>query len=265
MDIIETLARNLRDLVIDGNVGTASNIMIGSDDLTFPQDDQPNGYELYIYSGGGYGQARTITDFNSTSNQATVPSLTEVPSTNAKFMVLKSFKKSDYDNFVDRALGQVKLSYLERKVATMALVASQYSYVVPSGWSCIQQLRFVPSGHSDYSIDSQLANVFDLPTNMWRLELNPAGTCNIIFDPRRINLDNFDNNMMHIVGQAAPDMNVATMSGKIQEYVIAKATALMASTKISDSVEWQQKFAIWRDTANDLLPFIQSRAKGREV
>lgn len=264
--VIEAIARNLGDIIVEGQVASANGTMIDSLDFIHPESAQLKGYQMYVYQGGGLNQARTITDYNVGSHQSfNQRAWTTVPSTDAYFLVLRNFKKEDYDNFVDRSLGIAKLSFLQDMVGTLNLVATQYEYPIPSGMAFVTDLRLVPSGHSDYELDDEVGQIFEFTDHHWQIEQNVGGSKVIVFDPRYVGMDNFNNQPIRIHGQSRPDFAAATLPTKVEEFVIAQATSMLAARKIKDGEEWNSLFAVYRDLADSLRPYIMSRVRGRRV
>ena len=265
-NIFEDIGRNLGDVVVQGDVATATGTTMDSNDLIFPLSEQLKGYSLFVYEGGGNGQYNTVIDYTVATKRVTIsPPFSTVPSANAKFLLFQSFKFRDYDNAISRALGIAKLEYLEDKVGTLLITATQSEYTVPSGFEFISNLRLVPSGHTDYGADDEVDRIFELPERCWRLESNVAGTRQIVFDSRFIDLDVLDEESIRILGQARAPLTASYLPVRVEEYVIAQATALLAVRKISENTEWQTKFSIYKDLATQLLPHIQIRRHGRRV
>lgn len=268
-DAIEAIARNIDDLIAKGTVASATATQIDSNALIHPITGQLKGYELWVNSGGGAGQVNIITEFDPTNNRVTFDNaFSPVPSTNASFFIFQRFKKADYDNVINRAMGVCQLVHLNDMVATLQLAGSQYEYLVPSGLDIIHRLRLIPSGHTDYAGDDEVERIFEFRPPLWRIEKNLSGTYCIVFDPRRIDLDDYDEEIIKVMGQTKPSTlgtDNAVLDGDLEEYIIAKGSALLALRKITESVEWQQKFAVFRDMADYLEAYIFTQPRGVPV
>ncbi len=269
MNIVESIARNLDDLVTKGQVASFTGSTIDAAALIYPVTNQLQGYDSYFYEGSGLGQRRTITAFDPTNKRMTFsPALDTAPSTNTKFLVLKKFKYDDYANALDQVVGVVKMQYLTEKVATMEIVASQYEYIVPSGFAFIENIRLVPSGNTDYANDDEVDRIFEIPNHYWHIEGNVGGTRLIVFDSRYIHIDNIDDEICRVIGQARADITYSMSENfpdKVNEYIKCKTSALLAVRRIREGNEWKDKFAIYQDLAQKYEPYLKSRIRGKPV
>lgn len=248
---IKAIARNLKDLVVDTIPATLSSTEVRANKLTHPIDNQLKGYPFYIYSGAGAGQARVVgTHTASLKCLVFAESFSSIPSTNSNFVLFSHWDKDEYDNALDRSIGWAKLRYLEGKVATMELAASQYEYATPSGFEYISGIRLVPSGSTDYGDSTDVRTQFEFHPRYYRIEPNAKGTYIIIFDRRLVNLDDFDEQMVNVVGQMKPDINAtdnATIPEDLEEYVVAASSMLLSSQRMNENQEWRSKFYMFRD------------------
>lgn len=272
IDSIKAAARNLRDLVVDTTPASLCGSYIDADALIHPISGQLRGCGFYFYSGAGAGQQRTVGSFDPTYNRLGFPqAFTTLPSTNSKFLLFEHFSKDEYDNALDRMVGVAELKFLEEKVATLTLVATQYEYAVPSGYEYIRTIKLVPSGstdESDYGGDDEVSRIFEFPPRYWRIEPNAAGSFNIIFDPRKIDLGDFDDECAKIIGQAKPNISPtdnATIPKALEEYLINGASMLLSSQRISEGQEWRTKFQIFRDMTQGLEAYIYRTRYGKRV
>lgn len=266
---IKAVARNLGDLVADTTGASLTGSFVDVDELIHPLTDQLRGYHFYIYSGAANGQARVVGSFNPAYNRLGFPQpFGSVPSINSNFILTKYWRKADYDNALDRAWGKAKLQYYEEKVATLALVGTQYEYVVPSGFDFINTLRIVPSGDSDYDGVDEVNNVFELTTRYWRVEMNPLGSKIISFDSRKIAMDTVDDRWVRIMGQTqvvVGTTDTSTIPSKLEEYVTNTASMLLASQRIGENREWRDKFAVFRDLSIAAEPYVYTPVRGKQV
>lgn len=276
IDAIKAVSRNLRDLVLDSIPASLSNatgtIFIDVGKLIQPESGQLKGYNHYIYEGAASGEEHRIIDFLPANNRMVFGNLfTAAPSINSKFLIFQYWGKDEYDNAVDRMIGRARASYLEDKVATLAIVATQYEYPVPSGFKYISDLKLVPSGNTDYSADDEISTIFELNHTLWSILPNAKGSYMIKFDARKIDLDNLDDEWLNVVGQAEPDISAtdnANIPTPIEEYVINGASAIMASSRIGENVtnrEWYSKFIMFKDTTNRLEEYIFRHKRGKFV
>jgi hypothetical protein len=263
-DLYEAIARNIGDLVAKDTPSAATATTVDADSLIHPETGQLKGYQFYIYDGAGAGQTRIITDFLPDNNRLVVDrAFTTTPSINSNFYIFKSIKKEDLDNFVDRAMGLARQVHLDDYCPTMELVATQYEYTVPSGIAFISHLQLVPSGHTDYEADDEVDRVFMLYPPVWRVENNI-----IMFDPRRISLDNFDEELIRVVGQARPatlGTDNATVPVDLEDYLIARSTQLAVMPKLRHGQEWMTILAGYKDLADKLEGYIRTQQRGQGV
>jgi len=266
ISVYESIARNLGDLMIKGTPTNATATAFESNALIHPLTDQLKGREVYFFTGGGAGQARTITAFTPGSNHAVVdPQFSTVPSSNSQFLMFSHWVGEDYENAMNRAMGKTKLIHLNESVATLALVATQYEYLVPSGFEYISNLNLVPSGNTDYGNDDEVNRIFELPPRYWNVLPNAKGSYVIAFDPRKINLDTVKDKWINVVGQTKPDFAGTIISEELQEYIINHASMLLASQRIGENKEWSEKFRLFKDIVKDLEIYIHSNKYGRRV
>ena len=266
---IKAIARNLGDLVVDTTVASLTGTSVDALKLIHTVPNKLIGNEFYLYEGGGAGQDRIVGSFVPTNDRLIFDrAFTTVPSTNSKFLMFQHFLKDDYDNALDRMIGVAKLRYLEEKVATMELVATQYEYAVPSGFEYISTLRLVPSGHTDYDAVDDVDRIFELPPRYWRIEANAVGTFVITIDPRKVNLDGLNKQWINVLGQAKPDISPtdnATIPEDLEEYLISGASMMLASQRIAENREWQIKFGVFRDLNRSLEADIYRPRYGKRV
>ena len=269
IDALKGIAYNLGDLIIAAQPASLTGSTLQFDALIHPLSQQLQGFYGYLYSGAGAGQERVVGSFNPSTNELVFPQVfASIPSTNSQFILTEQFPKSEYDQAIDRYIGKARIQNLQDKVATLALVATQYAYPVPSGLEWISTLRFVPSTATDYAEYDDVRRVFEIPPRYFRLEANPGGSYIIVIDPRLINLDNFDGQLCEIKGQAKPDINPtdnAVLPSDLEEYIITGASMLMASKRISESQEWRIKFAMFKDDLRPLEDYIFKYGRGKKV
>lgn len=269
IDALKAVARNASDLIIDSVPASLTATTMDISTLTHPQSGQLLGFTAYIYSGAGIGQSRIVASYSPTNKRLCFGAgFGSIPSTNSQVLLLKE-QKEDYDNVISRHIGIAQLHYLQEKVATLALVASTYEYAVPSGYEYVHNLRLVPSGYSDYGADDVISNVFELPPQLWHIEINPLGSYIIAIDRRKIDLTNFDNEWVRISGQVKPDIQAtdnANIPADLEEFVVAGATMQLAAQRISGTdTKWKYIHSSQRDTVSALEAYITKPRRGKRV
>lgn len=249
--LYQAVSRNIGDLLIDSVPTAVTATTIDCTKLIHQQYDAFLGKEIYIYAGAGAGQSRTVGSYVPASRRLVfAETFGSVPSTNSNFLVFNYFQKIDYDYAFDTMFGNAKLKNLQERTGTLQLVASQYEYAVPSGFEYISTLRLVPSGSSDYGSDDEVSLQFELRPHLWRIEANPLGSFCIIFDRRKINLNDWDNEWVRVMGQVKPDVGAtdnATIPADLEEYIKAGMSMLLTSRRMDETTEWKAKFYMFRD------------------
>jgi len=232
-DLITSVMRNIGDFVLDGVPGSLTGSSVDHLSLIFPLPQQMQGFGFYIYSGAGAGQERVVGSFNAANHRMVfAQGFGSIPSVNSNFLVTKRFLYSDYKNAIDRYMGIARSKHLVEKVGTIALVATQYEYAVPSGMEYISTLRLVPTGNTAYDDDSIVDTIFEIPPRFWRIEKNVGGSYVIAVDSRKISLFDFGGYVCRVNGQGKPDAlgtDNATALNQLEEYLIAGASMHMSS------------------------------------
>ena len=274
-DLIKSIARNVGDLVLDGVPASLSGSSIDHLNLIFPLSQQMQGFGFYIYSGAGAGQERVVGSFNVANRRMVFPqTFASIPSVNSNFLVTKRFLWSDYANAVERYMGIARTRHLIEKVATLALVATQYEYPVPSGMEFINTLRLVPSSSSYYADDSVIEHIYELPPRYWRIERNVGGTYLISIDSRKINLDSFDNYQVRVYGQGRPDSlgtDNATVVPQLEEYLISSSSMQICSLLPGTQRGLDPRYYMYRDMVKGiggslgLEDYIFTYSRGKQV
>lgn len=266
IDCLKSVARNLRCLVVDAQVSSLTGSTIDALALLHAQSGRLVGKTAYLYSGAGLGQERVVGSYDPAYHRLCFPQVfVSMPSLNTNFILLENFNKSECDNAIERAIGAANLEYLQKSVATLALVATQYEYAVPSGFEYVQTLRLVPSSNTDYGLDSDTETYFDLPMYYWRLEKNAVGTPMIAFDPRRIDMAEFDAHWVKVVGQSKAAITAtdnATIPVDLEEYVTTKATANLCGQL---GAEWKERFRYYANEASKLEQHVHRPRFGKKV
>ena len=239
VSLYEAIGRNLGDVITKGTPTGATATTADSNSFMFLLAQQLQGKNVYLYEGEGAGQSRTITVFAPDNNRVTVlPDWATVPTANSRFIVFDKFKAEDYEHHMNRAMGQISLKYLSDMVASMALYGTQYEYPVPSGMEWINTIRIVPTSNSDYGDDSTIKRKFEFPPREWRIEMNSVGTYVITFDPRKVDMDSFDKDIVTVHGQGRPDFVATVIPADLEEFIVADATMKMAALMRGRGKEW---------------------------
>src|SRR3990167_6689584 len=207
IDVIKAVARQFRDLVVDTVPGSLTGSSIDAAALVHVNGGRLLGKDAYIYSGAGAGQQRTVASFDTINHRLIIaPVFSSLPSINSSFLVFNTWRKDEYDNALDRAVGQARLNHLQEKSATISLVGTQYEYAVPSGYESVGMIQLVPTTSNDYRSNALVANQAVLERDKWWLETLPVGSVVIVFDPRKMDMPTLDNYWIRVIGQAKPDI-----------------------------------------------------------
>ena len=269
IDAIKAISRNLKDLIVDASPVSLTGSSIMANELIHPDARQLQGKNFYIYSGAAAGQERIAGSLNPTKRELIFTQVFgSVPSLNSNFILTDYFKKSEYDNALDRYIGIAKIKFLEDKVATLSLVATQYEYTVPSGFEWVSGLRLVPSSNTDYGDSDKVYRLFEIPPRDFRIERNALGSYMIVIDSRKVNLDYYDNHWINVMGQVKPDISAtdnATITSDLEEFIVTGASMLLASQRINENREWLTKFYMFRDNLRPLEDYIYRYGRGRKV
>uniref|UniRef100_A0A6M3IZB8 Uncharacterized protein n=1 Tax=viral metagenome TaxID=1070528 RepID=A0A6M3IZB8_9ZZZZ len=270
VSLYESIARNLGDVLVKGVAtnctGTAfqSSVLINRDALAF------NGKDCYFYSGLGAGQSRAVGSFDPANRRIIVEdTFGTIATINTSFMIFDKFTTEDYESAMNRAIGKAKLIALQEFVGTIALVATQYDYAVPSGMEYIDGIRLVPSSGSDYANVDTIRRVVELPMRWWAVNGNQGGSRLIIFDSRYVNMDNYAGMICRVEGQSKYDFAGTQINAGVEEYVIQYASMVMSGQK--EGKEWDRRFYMFRDElkgrGNDmgLETTITNYGRGRKV
>ena len=273
---LRAIAQNIGDLLVDSTVASTTASQIYNGQFVFTREGQLIGKHLYIDTGAAAGQSRLIGSLHPANGYVIVAqAFSSVPSVNSTFFITEKANKAEYDNAIDRAFGIARTRYLEDRVATLQLVATQYEYPVPSGMEWISTLRLVPSGNTDYNAASKVDTIFEIPPRYFRNEINAVGSYVIVLDSRQINLDDFDEEWVNVIGQAKPSpigSDNSIVPAELEEYLIAAASMNMASRRMGENQEWVRKFYMFRDEVKGrglsepgLEDYIFRHGRGRRV
>ena len=275
-DIEYAVAMMLGDLLLDGKItaiGTSSDGRYIEDSrMVYPLADQLVGKELYIHTSAIASASdlfSTITKFIPGSNAASLtPDFSPaVPTVADRYFIYNRFRHDDYGFAINQALRQLRHTTLLPMMATMELVGTQFEYAVPSGFKYLNSIYLVPSGSTDYQ---DWWDSYRLPRNSWEVRANPAGSMTLVFDPAYIDLDDYDEELVHVLGQRRPaelpDYNSETDSHQDYEnYITNKAASLLAITKLRESQDWVALFSATNMEAMRLERRLTSRVEPDSV
>lgn len=272
IDLIKSVARSHHDLIVDGIPASYCATYADFDRLIQPREGQLIGRNFYVYEGTGAGQDRIIADFLPANNRVVFDQPLTVTLTGSTGCVIFNYwEKDDYDNAIDRAVGRAQQIYYPENVATLQLAGSQYEYPIPSiggGFQYVSQLRLVPSGHTDYAQDDEVERLFEIPSHRWRVEKNAVGTAVLVFDSRKISMNNYNNEWLRVIGQTkmeALGTDNSTVPVDVEEFLIANATARLAQQRVNEDKEWTIKTNNARSDSKFYEDHIHSHISGREV
>lgn len=265
IELAKSIALMLGDLIVDGVMDTSDptpGLFFDVGHLAFTLESQPVGKMVYIHEGIGAGQQGHISAYTTGSNGLTIiPSFSVAPSLNSKYYIFDRYTWSDYSEAIDSAVRRARRLSLIDMTATLALVATQWAYAVPSGLRFVDSLTLVPSGSTDYTNTTRGL----LHRNTWGIKPNPVGTYLIHFDPMFINLDDHDNKLIQVGGQRRPTLLSAptTDSEVPDEYVIDIAKIELLLIRETDP---QERFTLRRErTLLERKMFSHRRASAVEV
>ena len=274
IDVIKAAAYNIGDIAAVGTSSTATPTSVDVPNFVMPESAQIQGFYLYARNVGTVGwssQKRILSDFDPANTRCLInAALSFSPSpSGAEITIFRNFPMDEYENAFNQAVGKARLRHLEDYVATIGLNASQYEYAVPSGLVTVVSCRLVPSGPtSDYGGDDMVNRNFNLD-GLWLLERNPNGSMCLIFDPRRVDMDNLDDEWIRVIGQVRPSVaptDVGTVSVEIEQFLIAETTKLMAAKKMTINPDkWKALFGAYRDEANELENLMHRSYRGVTV
>ena len=267
IDAIIAIANNMGDLIVDARPVSLTGSTLQFNELVHPQSGQLQGVWGYIYAGAGAGQERVVGSFNPATNTVVFPQVfASVPSTNSDVMLTKEWRKADYDAALNRYIGIARTRFMVERTATLALVATQYEYPVPSGIEWIRTLRLIPSTNSDYDAVDDVREIFELPPRLWRLEVNQGGSYLITINRLKQSLEDLDNQLVFVMGQAKPDIAAtdnATIPEDLEEFLITGASMLLSSQR--EGTEWGRKFQMFRESYRPLEDYISRHGYGKKV
>ncbi len=270
IDAIKDIAWGLNDVIIDATPVSLTGSTLQFDELIQPNEGQLRGIYAYTYGTFiGAGQERIVGTFNPVRNEVVFPQVfTTTPTTSTDVLLTRHWRKSQYDQALDRMVGKAKTRFLEDLVATTALVATQYEYTVPSGMEWISTLRLIPSSNTDYREVDDIRRIFEIPPRFWRIEAKQTGSYVIAIDSRKIDLNDFNNQIIDIKGQAKPDI-AGTDNGIIpddlEEFIISGAQMLLSSQRVDEDKEWSAKFRMFRDEHRPLEEIVYRYGRGKKV
>lgn len=241
-DLETSIARILGDLLIEGIVDSGNGNSIADTELVFAETGLLRGMDIHFKQTTSptiSDLARTIATY-SQGSLGFIPSLAFAPTVGDTYNIYKSLRHADYKAAIEDAHRRASELYLVETSATLALVATQWEYAVPSGFKYIHSIRLVPSVGTDYeTLDSLGFNIYQqLDRGSWTVRTLPNGSRVIAFDPRYLSLDNYNNYAAIVEGQRRPgSLSSPTFSIEpaIDGYIFASARAMLAPRLIRDA------------------------------
>jgi len=269
ISIIQQVARNCRDLIVDSVPASYSGSSIDIAKLIHPRVGQLKGKFLYIYSGSLAGVDRVITGFEPANNRVSFDQVFGSLPGDADQMIITDFwEYSEYSNMLNQAMRIARNHFLQDVSATLDMVATQSEYPVPSGMEYVNSLRVVPSGNTNYAADSYASSVFVIEPRMFRIEKTPVGSSVIVIDPRQVELSTFDDSWFRVMGQAKPSIlenDSDVVPDDLEAYLIARTTMLISEQRAVENKFWSTKFKTYALMTSDLEEYIYRNAYGKRV
>jgi hypothetical protein len=274
IDLWKNIARNLSDLIVDAVPASMTASTIDLPSLLQPNSNQLTGRYLYIYAGAGVDQSKIVGSYNPTLKRLAIPdSFGSVPSINSNFIITSRFSVEDINHAISRYVGLARQRNLMETVGTSTIVGTQYEYPVPSGMRFVNNIRVVPSMGSDYNTDIQTRVQFEIPLRDWRIEPTVDGSYVISIDRRKLDLGPLDGHYISIMGQSRPfvgTVGTSVIPEPLEEYIIAGASAQLASTLFTSDGKIDPRFYYFRDQVSgrpgpSLEDYITSTPRGKAV
>jgi hypothetical protein len=244
IDIMKDVLRGMEALAIDSRAKVATQNIIQDDTLPFANTNDIRASYLYAYGTPTHTAfSRVITGFNGIPTIQVAPSwgTASVPTINQTYMIIRGYKADDIQHTVKRAMQEAGKWHFPNMVGTIAAVASQYEYSVPSGFLYVNNMHFVPTSGSDTSS----LDYYEIPRNVWTIEGKK-----IVFDPRYIDLGIVENRYIRIFGQGKPpplDNDHDTYDDLLENYLIAYSIRELYRRRIGEGTEYLRKYNAMRE------------------
>jgi hypothetical protein len=216
------------------------NSVFNDEALQFKQSSQLQGKQVYTY-GSPTPASAFIDEFvpGSVPTIKVVPSLAGTPT--GGYLILDYYRIEELKDIVEKGIKAAGKHYFPHMVASLALVATQYQYSIPSGMAFIHDMHFVPTTGTDY----EELDYFSIPRRWWRVEDKK-----IIFNPEIKSLDDHDNDYIEIQGQGRPDLlstDSSTYDEVLEEYLVAYAVEKLSLRRMGEGEAWRYKYFASRD------------------
>ena len=241
IELAKAIATRLGDLMVDGTVDGATANTLQDIELLFPVDDQCKGFGLYIHTSAlAADQDKIVSAFTAASHSLTVvPTFGVTPTIGDLYYLFERFRWRDYSEAINDAMRAARRVSLLPYTATMNIVGTQDAYPIPSGFDSINQLVVIPSGASNYDLD----NWRDIPRQCWDIHKDAVGTYNLYFDPRFIELSNYDGRPAMVIGQRKPVLlSTPTTNAEVDDdFLVNFALADLALRRVGEGEEWYRK------------------------
>lgn len=239
IDLIKRVVRNMQAMVVESNIGVATNNTLVDANLFFQNNEQLKGKYLYAYGTPTYSAFhRLITNYGGTPTVQVAPSwgTSAAPTLNQSYFIMDGYRIEDLKDLAEQAIKAAGKHYFPRTYATFQVVATQYEYTIPSGMAFISELHFVASGSTEHSELDQFA----IPRKVWSV-----GNSKIVFNPEVIDLDTYDDNYIQMIGQSRPPLlanDHSTYDDILEEYLVAYCERELSKRRIGEGQEWLAKY-----------------------
>ena len=136
------LSQILGDRLLVGSATAASTVTLKDTNELIQDDDSWNGANVYIYSGTGAGQERTISDFVQSTNQMTVtPAWATIPASGSCYEIHQTYNVLDgYNPAIRMAIRAKRRRMFLPKTDETVTLTTAYEYDIPSGFVSISEI-----------------------------------------------------------------------------------------------------------------------------
>ena len=250
IDLIKQLARQMGALLADSTIGSVPNRQVFNDEfLQFANASQLQGKQVYTYGSPTPGSA-FINNFvpGNVPTIQLIPSLAATPT--AGYLILDYYTIDELKEIAERAIKAAGKWHFPEVSGTIAVVATQYEYAVPSEFSFIARMHFVPTSGTAFDDPDQ----FSIPRHWWNIEKGPSGPGRIIFNPEYVDLANYDAEYVRIIGQGMPPLlpnDSSAYTDLLEEYLVAWGVKELSFRRIQEGEMWLAKYRAARDMVTE--------------
>lgn len=264
LDLVKLVARGLNALVTDSTFGTVVDASVfGDKTLQFRQAEQLQGKQIYAYGAPTFTPISALIDVfvpGAVPTVHVVPSFSLIPTTTRSYLILDYYKIDEIQSAVEQAIKAAGKYYFPPAIATLAVVGTQYQYTIPSGFTYIHDMHFVPTAGTDFHTDIA---AFAIPRQWWTVENKK-----IVFNPEEVYLNDWDKEWLEIRGQARPALLSADNSAYddiLEEYLVAHAIENLAWRRMDESDLWRQKYYMAKDNRREEQDLISTGVAANAV